>query len=257
MTPINFGQLNNSTLLTMNLMNSFRPTADFYSTGLGSTSIFGGSFGAMTSPISMPMFNMPLFQMPVLPMLNSFNFFNSAPKMQTFNFGSFGTNVRANLNYQCKTPQASTALRLATSQIGVREVGNSNNGAEVNKYRFGKADGNPWCASFVSWCYGAGQNGNNKKTFGYDASTQSIRRKAEKAGFYATKQSGYAPKAGDLAIWKYDNASGHVGIVSKVNADGTFEVIEGNSQNKVQKTIRTMASANLHGFVKMDEWLAA
>ena len=253
MTPINFGQFNN-TLFTMNLMNSIRPTSDFYSMGFGSTSIFNNAFGAsMMSTVSMPV--MPSFQMPSL--FNFFNAFSAPVQMPTFNFGTFGTNVRANFNYTCKTSQASKALNLAASQIGVREIGSTNNGAEVNKYRFGKADGNPWCASFVSWCYGAGQNGNNKKTFGYDASTQSIRRKAERAGFYATKQSGYAPKPGDLAIWKYNNASGHVGIISKINQDGSFEVIEGNCQNKVQKTTRTMASANLHGFVKMDEWLAA
>ena len=262
MTPINFGQQFNTQLLTMNQWNSIRPTSDFYSMGLGSTSIFGDAFGAnfgmMSNPFamasmsmsSMPMMSMPMFQMP------AFNF-NFSSQMPSYNFGSFGTNVRANVNYNCRTSQATNALRLAQSQLGVRENGNSNNSAEVNKYRFGRADGTPWCASFVSWCYGAGQNGNNKKTFGYDASSQNIRRKAEKAGYYATTRSGYVPKPGDLAIWKYNEASGHVGIVSKVNSDGTFEVIEGNSSNKVQKTTRTMASANLHGFVRMDEWLAA
>ena len=82
MTPINFGQQFNTTLFTMNLLNSIRPTSDFYSMGLGSTSIFGDAFGAnfgmMSNPFamasmsmsSMPMMSMPMFQMPAF----NFNF---------------------------------------------------------------------------------------------------------------------------------------------------------------------------------------
>lgn len=210
------------------------------------------SFGNMNTSVNFSALNALSSMNSIMTAMPSFGTM-SAP---SYNFGSFGTNVRSN-NVSLTNNKVSNAISLAKSQIGVTENGNSNNSADVNKYRFGKANGNPWCASFVSWCYGQGQNGNNKQTFGFDESTQSIRRKAEKAGKYSTKASGYRPQVGDLAVWKYNENSGHVGIISKINNDGSFQVVEGNCGNAVQETTRSMGTEGLHGFVRMNEWLQA
>lgn len=231
------------------------------------TSLFGSmNFGCNSFMSDLSMFgifgsNFSFGGLSAMPNFSAFNSIMSMPSFgtisnQSFNFGSFGTNVRRN-NFTLTNNRVSNAISLAKSQIGVTENGNSNNSAEVNKYRFGKANGNPWCASFVSWCYGRGQNGNNKQTFGFDESTQNIRRKAEKAGKYSTKTSGYKPQVGDLAVWKYSENSGHVGIISKINNDGSFQVVEGNCGNAVQETTRSMKTQGLHGFVRMNEWLEA
>lgn len=231
------------------------------------TSLFGSmNFGCNSFMSDLSMFgilgsNFSFGGFSAMPNFSAFNSIMSMPSFgtvsnQSFNFGSFGTNVRRN-NFTLTNNRVSNAISLAKSQIGVTENGNSNNSAEVNKYRFGKANGNPWCASFVSWCYGQGQNGNNKQTFGFDESTQNIRRKAEKAGKYSTKTSGYKPQVGDLAVWKYSENSGHVGIISKINNDGSFQVVEGNCGNAVQETTRSMKTQGLHGFVRMNEWLEA
>lgn len=231
------------------------------------TSLFGSmNFGCNSFMSDLSMFgilgsNFSFGGFSAMPNFSAFNSIMSMPSFgtvsnQSFNFGSFGTNVRRN-NFTLTNNRVSNAISLAKSQIGVTENGNSNNSAEVNKYRFGKANGNPWCASFVSWCYGRGQNGNNKQTFGFDESTQNIRRKAEKAGKYSTKTSGYKPQVGDLAVWKYSENSGHVGIISKINNDGSFQVVEGNCGNAVQETTRSMKTQGLHGFVRMNEWLEA
>lgn len=156
-----------------------------------------------------------------------------------------------------QNPTVNKALALAKSQIGVSEINGSNNSAEINEYRNGVQDGTPWCASFVSWCYGRGQNSNNGKTFGYSSSSQQIRRDAEIAGVYSSKTSGYKPKAGDLMVLKYAENSGHIGIVESINKDGSFNVIEGNMSNQVKRNRRTMNSEDLHGFVRMNEWLQA
>ena len=172
------------------------------------------------------------------------------------NMGQFGTNVRKSTKPVVLTSdKLSNALNLAESQVGVSEVAGSNNGKEVNKYRNGKADGTPWCASFISWCFGQGQKASNNKTFGYETNTQNIRRKAEKAGCYAKKEDNYQPKVGDLAMWKYSSCTGHIGIISKVNNDGSFEVIEGNCADQVRKVTRTRSAEGFHGFVKMNEWM--
>lgn len=150
------------------------------------------------------------------------------------------------------------ALELAQQELqkGVHETSGNNDGAEIDKYRNGAANGQPWCASFVSWIYGAGQNSDNAATFGYDASVAGIRSKAQSAGYYATKGS-YTPQAGDLMI--QENNASHVGVVTGVDADGTIHTIEGNSSDQV--TQRTYAPGSsgynkISGWVQMNEWLS-
>jgi len=162
--------------------------------------------------------------------------------------------------YSDSTESAEKAVELAESQIGVRENGSSNDSAEIRKYKNGSVDGNPWCASFVSWLYGAGQNSNNRETFGYTASSQAIKSRANSAGCYASKNSNYVPKKGDLAMWTKSASTGHVGIVTKVYADGSFDVIEGNSGNAVKKhhySSKHSVGGGFDGFVQMDKWLQA
>lgn len=162
--------------------------------------------------------------------------------------------------YSVSSDKIDKALELAESQIGVHEIGGSNDSAEIRKYKNGAANGNPWCASFASWLYGAGQESSNDKTFGYTASSQEIKRKAYSAGCYASKNSNYVPQKGDLAMWSKSASSGHVGIVSEVYADGSFDVIEGNSGNAVKKrhySSKHSAGGSFDGFVQMDKWLQA
>lgn len=107
--------------------------------------------------------------------------------------------------------------------------------------------------------YGAGQHSSNGKTFGYTASSQEIKRKANEAHCYASKNSNYVPKKGDLAMWTKSSSTGHVGIVSKVYADGSFDTIEGNSKDAVTKhhyTSKHSVGSGFDGFVQMDKWLA-
>ena len=150
------------------------------------------------------------------------------------------------------------ALELAQQELqkGVHETTGNNDGAEIDKYRNGAANGQPWCASFVSWIYGAGQNSDNAATFGYDASVAGIRSKAQSAGYYAAKGT-YTPQAGDLMI--QENNASHVGVVTGVDADGTIHTIEGNSSDQVaQRTYAPGSSGynKISGWVQMNEWLS-
>ena len=178
----------------------------------------------------------------------------------TYNTGTFGflTNrTQSTYTQRSSNPTVNKAVELAKSQVGVYET-TKNDSVDIRKYKNGSVDTNPWCTSFISWCYGAGQGDDNEKTFGYDRSSQSIKQKAERAGCYSTKSSGYTPKVGDLMVLKNsDKGGGHVGIIVAVNNDGTFETVEGNIDNQVKKVHRSMDTKNLHGFVRMDEWLKA
>lgn len=161
--------------------------------------------------------------------------------------------------YSSTSGTVDKAVELAESQVGVRENGSSNDSTEIRKYKNGRVDRNPWCASFVSWVYGSGQNSKNGKTFGYTASSQEIKNKAQRANCYASKNSNYIPKKGDLAMWTKSASTGHVGIVSKVYPDGSFDTIEGNSKDAVTKhhySSKYSVGSGFDGFVQMNKWVA-
>ena len=166
-----------------------------------------------------------------------------------------------NTSYTGKNNVVNRALQLAYRelQLGVKEDIRNNKGTndskEIRKYKHGAVNSNEWCGYFVSWLYEQGQNRNNNNTFGYQANSQAMRRKAESKGFYAKKNSGYTPKPGDIMVLKKNEYKGHVGIVTKVFADGSFETIEGNQSNKVTKVHSKMSRKNLDGFIRMEDWL--
>jgi hypothetical protein len=87
--------------------------------------------------------------------------------------------------------------------------------------------------------------------------------------FQNFKNAGYeihdVPKVGTLVIWQsYKDGkpiwSGHAGLVTKVNPDGSFVTIEGNTteagsregtsvQEKVRKNVRVENGLNILGFI--------
>ena len=228
---------------------------------------YGYNFGSYT----MPAFTMPIFTMPPLypPLCYGGGFLGitsggaagSAQRTQRQQ-SSTGTSARRGIdwgNHLAKKPSLDKALELALSQVGVKEDNRSNDSAEIRKYKKGTKDNNPWCASFASWLFGSGQGLKNSRTFGYSASSQEIRRRAEKEGFYADKDCGYKPKVGDLMIIRNEKKpdKGHIGIITAINADGSFETIEGNYENTVAKVHRSMETKDLNGFVRMGDWLKA
>lgn len=170
---------------------------------------------------------------------------------------SFSSSPSLNLDFSSN--RALNAVKVAEAELakGVREIGSSNDSVDIRKYKNGAANNAQWCQYFSSYCYGAGQGSSNRDTFGFDGSTQSVKRKAINAGYYAYKNSGYTPKKGDLAMWTKSASTGHVGIVSEVYPDGSFDVIEGNSGNAVRKhhyASQSSVGSTFNGFVKMSEW---
>ena len=233
-----------------------------------------------TEPIYNAPWNMPTTAYPVsdytVPMfynqelMSYFNYLNTASQNNYYknpflnNTYFFNTKADDNFSLTKKTDtssKAEKAVEIAERELkkGVNENLGKNDGSEIRKYKNGAKNDVPWCASFTSYCYGEGQGSSNKNTFGYNASSQEIRRKADRNGYYAKKNSGYTPQKGDLAVWKYSENSGHIGIVSKVYDNGSFDVIQGNSKNRVRKIhyeSPNLVSDSFNGFVKMNEWLA-
>lgn len=92
-----------------------------------------------------------------------------------------------------------------------------------------------WCDIFIAWV--AEQAGVRKQvgTFAYTP---------DHANWFASKgRWGTTPKRGAIVFFDWQGGKArsgidHVGIVFKINADGTIVTIEGNYHNRVAKVVR-------------------
>ncbi len=134
----------------------------------------------------------------------------------------------------------------------------SNDGKRIALYK-GRHDHNAWCSSFVNYVCSVSQGKGN--LFGMDrtyaehnrflnaSASQAVRTAAEKNGILhdpRTKEGKkYKPKAGDLIVWTSKKGhGGHIGIIEKVNPDGSFTTIEGNTNDAIrQRKYNSVADA--------------
>lgn len=114
-------------------------------------------------------------------------------------------------------------LAAARGEIGTLESGN-NRGA-VLKYpqAFGRG-AEPYCADFTSWVM---QQAGGRMN---DPYCPSIVNQLKRDGNWKGKSN---PQPGDLVLfdWDGDRVADHIGIVERVNPDGTLTTIEANTEN--------------------------
>jgi hypothetical protein len=124
------------------------------------------------------------------------------------------------------------ALQIAIKELnaGAGESGSDNAGPDVMRYHAvtGGKKGYDWCASFVSFCFDAGNPGAMpfQPTFG--ARDLLDKFKAKKWDYKASIAN--PPAAGDIIVWWRNSLSdwrGHIGIVSGYE-HGIVSTIEGN-----------------------------
>lgn len=115
----------------------------------------------------------------------------------------------------------------AISTLGYKE-----SPAGSNQSRFGSwygANYQPWCASWVSWVFyhaGLPLPATTPKGFAY--CPYGVKWFKDKGRFHSQ------PKVGDVIFFDFgrkDGVSDHVGIVEKVNSDGSVTTIEGNTSS--------------------------
>ena len=111
-------------------------------------------------------------------------------------------------------------LAIAKAEIGTKEYPPGSNQVKYNNWMYGRNASEPWCASFVSWCF---------KGTGLVPKTASCLNMLE--WFERRGQIVKEPKPGDIVFFHYStNArrTNHVGIV--VGVDGKIiKTIEGNT----------------------------
>lgn len=138
----------------------------------------------------------------------------------------------------------SDAVRWALGKEGISE---SNNPSAVRAFSRGRWQ--PWCADFVSQAYANSPGGS---PFGHQSSVAGILAwgRQNNKFFPASAASGNPGmlRPGDIAVWKSGGKS-HVGLVTGVNPNGTFNTIEGNSGDAVRRRSHSFGGG-LTGFVR-------
>ena len=119
---------------------------------------------------------------------------------------------------------AARLVEVALAEVGYIEGPKDN---ETKYGKFTKSNFQPWCGSFVMWC--ANEAGVKVPNTVY---TPAGAQAFIKAGTWQPVETA-APAVGDICYFDFPNDGvdriSHVGIVVAVNADGTVDVVEGNT----------------------------
>lgn len=143
--------------------------------------------------------------------------------------------------------QGASAVAWAESQLGVSE---SRNPDVVRGYSNGNWQA--WCADFVSKSF----ERTGGSPFGHQSSVQGIldwgRENNRFISAATAKENPEGLRVGDVAVWK-QNGKSHVGLVTGINPDGTFNTIEGNTSDQVARRTHSFEDKGLTGFVRAVE----
>lgn len=112
---------------------------------------------------------------------------------------------------------------LAEAARGVKESGGNNRGADVEVYQTVTGmKWEPWCASFVSWCYS--KNGLELRDASGFAKVSYMEAWAKKAGHWRARKKGYEAPQGAVVVFSFS----HTGIVL-AGGEGSDSTVEGNT----------------------------
>jgi len=148
------------------------------------------------------------------------------------------------------------ALAQARRFVGVVEQPPGSNRTPFGRW-FG-ADGEPWCAIFLSYCFkvgagivlcgGAGGAGVSANGCAYVPTLERWLRETD-------QWLDGAPAPGDIAVFNWDGGPpDHAGIVERLLDEGRFVSIEGNSGGAVARREHAVADA---GFGRVRAYVAA
>lgn len=121
-------------------------------------------------------------------------------------------------------------LNIATKEIGTKESPANSNRVKYNTWYYGKevsGSAYPWCCAFVCWVFN--KAGASKLFYGgkKTAYCPTVENYYKSIGRYYSNTKG---KTGDLCLMDFGKGrASHIGIVESKNADGSYNVIEGNT----------------------------
>lgn len=142
---------------------------------------------------------------------------------------------------------ANDVLKVARSQIGVKESPACSNKVKYNNEYYGRVvsgDNYDWCAVFVWWVFK--EAGCSELFFGGKKSAYcpSIADYYIAKGQTVGKNEG---KAGDIVLFDFNDngTSDHIGFIEEKNPDGTYTTIEGNTGGNGQVMRKTRYKSDI------------
>jgi cell wall-associated NlpC family hydrolase len=148
------------------------------------------------------------------------------------------------------------ALRVAQTQRGVREIGSTNTGPQVDDYlaAAGVPPGNPWCASFVTW---AMQHAGHKMPGGGWAAVSTWVHNAEQGSNGLKVVTAAEARPGDIVAYDWGGqsdfgADGHIGFLASGVNGGRFTALEGNNADAVNLVPRHLGGGPNIVFIRAD-----
>lgn len=150
---------------------------------------------------------------------------------------------------------AKKIIEMAISQIGIKEQPANSNNVKYNTEYYGREVSGadyPWCCAFVWWvfkhCNASDLFYGGQKT-AYCPTVENYYKKQGK--WYTSGQ------IGDMVLFDFSGKgiAGHIGIVEKVNSDGSYTTIEGNTgsgndANGGAVMRRTRYKSSIRGFAR-------
>ncbi len=173
-------------------------------------------------------------------------------KSYTNSYKSFGNYfIRDTKSIRLSGNMGNDIVATAQKYIGYNESDGS-----FKKFTGGK--NHAWCGDFVTYTVREAFSKNGKylpSDFG-SSSVSGLRSWGQQNNCYLNvngknkaREIANKVKPGDVVIFK--NGTSHTGIVSKVNSDGSFETIEGNTSNKVAYRKYSGNNSKISGFVQI------
>ncbi|HWH14994.1 MAG TPA: CHAP domain-containing protein, partial [Miltoncostaeaceae bacterium] len=150
-------------------------------------------------------------------------------------------------------PVGQRLVAIAEAELGVREQPpGSNDGPRIAEYRTATrgAGVGPWCSYFVSWVgaqagvpIGPGGRG--------EGWVPNVERWGRDTGRWIPSEAATPAQPGDVIVFdrNRDGLTDHIGIVTRVRADGGVETVEGNSSDAVSR--RSYDRGEWAGLVRM------
>lgn len=129
-------------------------------------------------------------------------------------------------------PTANDIIKIAIAEIGTKENPPNSNNVKYNTDYYGRTvvgSAYPWCCVFVWWIFkecGASNLFYDGKKTAYCPTVETYYKKQKQ--WYTSN-----PKVGDLVLFDFSGSgkAEHIGILEKINADGTYQCIEGNTSS--------------------------
>jgi hypothetical protein len=115
-------------------------------------------------------------------------------------------------------------LEVARGELGQFERTGRNDGVILKYPRAFGRGAEPWCADFISWV--ANRAGGSMNEYNCAAIVRALKAQG-------TWKGRANPEPGDLVLFDFDRdgVANHIGVVERVNADGSIATIEGNSKD--------------------------